>query len=260
MRIYFDIVGFSFLRFFSYPFEILAAAGKRLVELFFLIFFWSLVIQHTNQQITLSQISSYLFISMGISDLVMAKWGPLGSLIGTMNKTGQLSNYIIKPIELIPTLYSIAFGRSGMRIFLAVINVIIGMLIAPPQSIVSLLLFLSFLLCSWYICLAYNIFEGILFLHFTEASAIKNAFYHFVRVLSGSIVPLYLFPENMRNIIRFTPFPSMVYAPAHALSINSLSSDVLLDISVAIFWAFALSFTMMFLWNYSMKKYEAVGI
>ena len=258
--IYWDIIRFSFLRFFAYPFEIIASTAKRAAEVVFLIIFWSIYAKSTSQEISIPQISAYFLIAMGIADLTMSRWGAFSSIIGSQVKSGQISNYMIKPTNLIWTLYSISLGRNGLRLMLAVINVVIGIAIYPPRSIGSVILFIVFFILSWFISFAYNLFEGTLYLHFTDASGIRNSLENFIRVFTGALIPIYLFPTRLREIVSFLPFPAMVYGPTNALTSSLSSINIVFDISVAVFWAIFLNVATRMWWNYSMKKYEAVGI
>ena len=260
MSVYFDIIRFSFLRFFTYPFEILAMVLKRIIEVVFLVLFWSIYIKSSGVSVSIIQITAYFLIAMGVADLVMSRWGALGSLIGNMVKSGQISNYIIKPTKLIPTLYAMSIGRNGMRMMLAVINILIGLMIIPQKNVWTVIIFLLFLINAWFISFAYNIFEGTLFLHFTDAFGIRNSIQNFIRILTGSMVPLYLFPSPLKEILRFSPFPSMVYLPANSLSNPNALSGVGVDLMIGLFWGVILNIVAFNLWNYSMKKYEAVGI
>jgi ABC-2 type transport system permease protein len=147
-----------------------------------------------------------------------------------------------------------------MRIILAVINILIGFWIMPPKSIFSLLIFALFFLNACLISFAVNIFEGTLFLHFTDANGIRNSLQNFTRILTGTMVPLYLFPSPLKDILRFLPFPSMAYLPANSLSGVLVPGSVITDLSIGLFWGIVLNFLAINLWSYSMKKYEAVGI
>lgn len=260
MGIYFEIIKFRFLRFFAFPYEILASVSKRVIEILFLILFWSLIVKESGGQINFSQIISYFLISMGIGDLVMSRWGPFGGELGNQIKSGSISNFLIKPIGVIPTLYSISFGKNGMRVLLAIVNLTIGLIIYPPKGIISIILFILFFISAWWIAFAYNLFQGTLYFHLTDASGVRNALNNIVRVFSGEMVPLYLFPLTLGQFIRFTPFPSMVYGPIIALSTNIINQEVLLNLGISIFWAVFLNFVVYIFWKKSIKTYEAIGI
>lgn len=260
MRIYWDIIRFSFLRFFAYPWEIIASVLKRIVEIFFLVIFWSLIVKNSGGNIDIHQIISYFFISMGIRDIVMSHWGPFGGEIGNQIKYGTISNYLIKPVKIIPTLYSISFGRNGMRLILAVLNMIIGVIIFPPKGLTSIFLFAIFFGASLCINFAYNLFQGTLFFYLTDASAARSTLNNLIRVFSGEMIPLYLFPLAIGQFLRYTPLPSMVYGPTIALSTSIIDQGVVINIGIAVFWAVLLNILVYLFWKRSIKNYEAIGI
>ncbi|OGM18847.1 hypothetical protein A2686_02295 [Candidatus Woesebacteria bacterium RIFCSPHIGHO2_01_FULL_38_10] len=257
--IYFEIAKFQFLRFLTYPLEILTSVLKRLVDTAFLIVLWSIIIKNTSGLITLPEIVSYFLLASGIEEIVMAHWGFLGDYLGWRIKLGKFSNYLLKPVSIIPQLYASAIGRNGMRVILAIVSIIAGIIIHPPQNSLSVALFLVFFITALFTGLAYNIILGTMYFHFVDASGVKNAISHMSRLLSGAMVPIYLFPENFKNLILLTPFPGMVYGPVNALKTNQLNQEVIVQLFVIIFWMLILNVGAYLFWNQSIKKYEAVG-
>lgn len=258
--LYLNIIRFSFLRFFSYPFEILAETGKTIVAVAFLIFFWSLYAESATNSPTVTQFASYFLIASGINSLVMGQWGDYASVLKHTIQDGGLNNYLVKPISILPTLYCVAIGRNGMKIFFAVISIFIGIFINPPQTLVSILLFCIFFICAVFIAYAFNVAEGTLYLLSNDANGFRNSLNHIKGLLSGVMVPIYLFPSNLETIVKLSPFPWMVYGPTQGLKTNSLSPNIIQDVSVALFWAIMCNIGAYLFWKYSIKKYEAIGI
>jgi ABC-2 type transport system permease protein len=147
-----------------------------------------------------------------------------------------------------------------MRVLLALLNLIIGLAVFPPKNLVSIFLFVIFFISAWWISFAYNLFQGTLYFHLTDAGGVRNAINNFIRVFSGEMVPLFLFPFTLGQIVRFTPFPSMVYGPTIALSTSVIDQNVILNIGIAIFWAIFLNIFTYLFWKRSIKNYEAIGI
>jgi len=258
--LYFEIFKFKFLRFLTYPLEIAASVIKRLIEIIFLVFFWSLVIKSSQSQIEIREIASYFLIALAVGDLVMARWGGLGSTIGRRIKYGEMSKFMIKPIDLIPHLYASTMGTVGMRMILSLVYFIVGIAINPPTSILGISLFVLFFINAFVIAFAFNIILGAMYFHLSDASGIKNSIEHMSRVLSGALVPIYFFPEKIKYFVKLTPFPSMIYGPTNALTINSFNNQVVFDLGVAFFWSITFTIFAYYFWSYSIKRYEAVGI
>ena len=257
--IYFDIFRFQLLRNIAYPFELLAHILKRVLWIFFLIFFWSLVAQG-NEAINIRTLGSYFLIATGVTDITMAAWGFLSHFMGMYIKDGNINNLLVKPLNIIPSIYAISAGRNAVRLGLMLFFIFAGLIINLPQSMFSVVLFFAFLINAFLISFAKNILEGTMYFHLTDAWGIRSSLNHLITIFSGAQVPLYLFPDTLRQILMLSPFPYMVYAPTHALTVNNLSNDVIIGLGVGLFWAFALNIVALLFWRTSIKKYEAIGI
>lgn len=260
MLLYWSIFRFRALRFLTYPTEMLATIVKRILEITFFVFLWTLVLKNSNSSQTVESLISYFLIATGISEIVMAKWGGVGKYLADSVRTGKFSNYLIKPVSIIPNLYFSELGANFPKRVLALIFIILGIILNPPQSITALILFVVFFIASFFIALSYVILIGCMYFYVPEASGIKNSIEHMARVLSGAAVPLTFFPPNMLRIVKILPFQTMIYAPTSALSTNVIDGAVIQQIGVSYFWLFVFVTFAWFVWNKSLKNYEAAGI
>ena len=230
------------------------------MELVFLIYFWSLFSQHANNSLGVTGFASYFLIASGINELVMAQWGKFGAGLGDAIRTGAINNYLIKPLSILPAIYFTAVGKNGINKLLAVITILIGLIIQPPQSMLAVLLFTIFFINAVLIAYAVNIIDGTIFFHSADAKGIRSASNHIIGIFSGILIPISLFPDYIRWIVELTPFPWMVFGPVNALKITALTEDVLMDIGIVFFWSIALNIIAYLFWSWSIKKYEAIGI
>ncbi len=260
MLLYWYIFRFRFLRFLAYPFEIAANIIKRVVEVGILIFLWSLILRNVQGGQSVREITSYFLIAVGVGEIVMAKWGPFGSTLANAIRDGTLSNYLIKPVSTVPMLYFTGLGNNGLRAMVALFSIILGIVINPPQTLISVLLFFVFLVAALAVAFAYNLFLGTIYFHFGEASGVKNSIEHMSRILSGAFVPLVYFPKNVLPIVKLLPFQVMIYGPTSAMTTNSINQTVLISLLVAFSWAIILNILVFWFWRRSIKNYEASGI
>lgn len=125
---YFAVAKFSSLLVFkAYPMDIVLFTARRILELVFTICFWGLIIKGTN--ITLIHIIAYFMIAGGISEIVMLNGIRLGNSIRELLYTGELSNYMIKPMNTILFLYFRDMGNRVVVIIVSIINIIIGLIL-----------------------------------------------------------------------------------------------------------------------------------
>lgn len=97
-----------------------------------------------------------------------------------------------------------------------------------------------------------------LFAFWTErASAIENFWFLLYLFLSGMIAPLEMFPEPVREVVLWTPFPYLVHFPA-ALLIG-LDEDVVRGFLVTLGWGLLFFVLNRWLWRRGLKQYSGMG-
>jgi ABC-2 type transport system permease protein len=90
-----------------------------------------------------------------------------------------------------------------------------------------------------------------------RAAALENAWLLFFIFLSGLIAPLDIFPENVRNIVMFTPFPYIINFPASILV--GLPVDLTRGFLSTSGWFFMFLGINRFLWRKGLKQYSGMG-
>lgn len=97
-----------------------------------------------------------------------------------------------------------------------------------------------------------------LFAFWTErASAIENFWFLLYLFLSGMIAPLEMFPEPVREVVIWTPFPYLIHFPA-ALLIG-LDEDVVRGFLVTLGWGLLFFVLNRWLWRRGLKQYSGMG-
>jgi len=74
-----------------------------------------------------------------------------------------------------------------------------------------------------------------------DADGIRNGAQHSLILLTGSLVPISLMPDFIKNILLFTPFPSMAFMPTYILQTELSTSIILGYLSISVFWSIILT-------------------
>ncbi len=90
-----------------------------------------------------------------------------------------------------------------------------------------------------------------------RASAVQQFWYLFYIFLSGAIAPLEVFPDQVRQIIEWTPFPYMMHFPAMLLM--GLPVNFGKSISIMIGWTILFILLNRWLWRKGLKQYSGMG-
>ncbi|MBD3329502.1 hypothetical protein GF357_03345 [Candidatus Dojkabacteria bacterium] len=265
VKIIFSIIRQKLIIYINYPLKFINTSLNEIVRIVFFIVFWKLVLSSARAdsnfvQIGISQIVSYYLITGGIATLTQIFKQKLGATLRKTIKSGQISDFLIKPVPLQPSIYASVFGERIINNIVALTGIIAGFLISPPLSIYSILLFFIYFAFSLVISYSINLFEGILTFHFGNPGGIMNGIAHAGRILSGLMIPITFFPEKIRSIVEITPFAIAIFHPSTALTIESVGPTQIRIILWGIFWCALLTLTTQILWKKGLRKYEAAGL
>lgn len=78
-----------------------------------------------------------------------------------------------------------------------------------------------------------------------------------VRLLSGSLIPLDLFPSGIVAVLRYTPFPYLTYYPVQIFQGTVGALDAILNLFA---WIIILGVLNKIVWNAGVRRYSAAGI
>lgn len=257
---YFHVIRFTALRFLAYPHELWALALRRFVIVGLLIVFWSIVAQSSDGSIEYRPLTAYFLISSGVNDIISAQTLRLGKFMGDSIKRGTITISLIRPVNVIPYMLAINIGERSVGIALSLLSIAAGLIIHPPASLFSIAAFVFFFILAGFISLGLNIITATNYFYVPEASGIRFSIGHVIKVFSGAIVPISLFPEPLRSLVLLSPFPSLVFIPTTALQWQNLDASVLRYGLTGLFWSGLLLLIAATWWRISLRNYDAVGM
>lgn len=131
--------------------------------------------------------------------------------------SGQISIYLIKPINFQITMYAQAIGESAFRLLFFTIPIsIVIFFIFPvelPHTVIDFLLFSIFILYSFLLLTSINFLIGISAFYLKSVRGLIFAKHHLVELLSGLIIPMTFFPESILHVLDYLPFKFIAYVP-----------------------------------------------
>lgn len=260
MRFYFEVLKFNLLSDLAYPIEMIGFFARKLVGLGFLILFWIAVSQNNSQIFDFNNMISYFLVSQAVSDLTFSAGTGFGRKIQKMIKSGEFSNYLIKPVNILRFLFSTYVGESTISTIYALVTLVIGIIIIPPLPAINFLLFLITLFFTTLTGVGVNILMGTVGFYIPETSSFHNIFEHISKILSGKLIPLDYFPATIKLFAGLSPFPVLIYYPTIILQKGALNEDTFFKIGLCIFWAFFLILLSNILWRRALKSYDGVGL
>ena len=259
--LYLQAAYFQALRYFTYPMEIVGGLIKRTIEVGYLVLFWYLVAQGSAGAIDTKEIVAYILITGSVSGLASSSSLYFGGMISEHVKLGTISNYLIKPVRLIPYLYATFVGTRAVTMAMALVTLVLGIWLSPAALTGKMLvLFAAYFALAFLIITAISVLLGVVAFYTTEATMLRYSMGHVIRLLSGALVPLSFFPEAIRTVILWSPFPVTLYGPASvfAPSLQTMPHSQMLAIGAG--WSVLLWLLAGWLWRRALRNYDAVGL
>ncbi|MEA5531175.1 ABC-2 family transporter protein [Dolichospermum sp. UHCC 0684] len=174
---------------------------------------------------------------------------------------GKLSPKLLQPID--PVWHHVAnhlgerVARMPFVLFLSIFFFVLYPQAFWLPSITNLLLFILAAIMAFALRFIIQ-YTFAIFAFWTEkAAALENLWLLFFVFLSGLIAPLDVFPENVRNIVMWTPFPYMINFPASILV--GLPVDLTRGFLSIAGWFLIFLGINRFLWRMGLKKYSGMG-
>lgn len=174
---------------------------------------------------------------------------------------GKLSPRLLQPLD--PVWHHVTSHLSERLARLPFALALVGLFfILYPQArwvppLGNFLLFLLTLILAFTLRFLIQ-YTFALFAFWTErATAIENFWFLFYLFLSGMIAPLEMFPEPVREVVLWTPFPYLIHFPA-ALLIG-LPVNVVQGFFVMLGWTLLFFILNRWLWRRGLKQYSGMG-
>ncbi|NMC35963.1 hypothetical protein GYA49_02860 [Candidatus Beckwithbacteria bacterium] len=210
---------------------------------------------------TKEEILSYYFINAVVAVLIITH--PEHDVAFNINK-GRLSNFLVKPISyhIIPFTSQVAYKFNRALFALPMYAVVAFLLFQKFTIKLSLHISLGtviILLLGFILIFLIKYSFGILAFWFSEIGWIIGLEDVLTVVFSGSILPLYMFPQWFQNISNFMPFQFYVYIPVQALLGTYDSYQQLWFIVSQLVWILLLTLLVRYIWQKGLKKYAAYG-
>lgn len=261
MRAYYEIIRITIKNSVVYKLDALISTFGSFITLFVQIFLWKALYQ-TNRidNVSLSEMVTYQIFGIILSILYI---NTVASEVGNKVTDGSISMELIRPYNFAVSMFSKTIG-----------NTISGFLIKGITVILFVIIFYNF---RFKISLMNTIILGIVIifnvviywlmhyiiglLHFVLINAgwFVRILGDTIRILGGSIIPLWFFPSGLKQVSLFLPF-QLLYQFPQSILINKVSiQELIFNLTVEVSWVIILSLASFYLWQLGTKRLVIQG-
>lgn len=214
----------------------------------------------TNKNLSLKyDLLIYIVISNFILGIVLSD---IESYISMDIKSGKFMYKLLSPLS-VPFQYFINdFSKKLIKTISFIIPILIVWFCLNYSNINMNNLLLSTLFILIAILIGFNIsfLIGILSFWLVEIWGISSVKSLAISIFTGAVIPIDLFPETVRRVLFYLPFPYLSYYPALMISYkgNNNGMNIKMVLLIGILWVLITFLLNNFLWNKGIKKYEGV--
>ncbi|MFC1625989.1 ABC transporter permease [Patescibacteria group bacterium] len=266
MKKFFKIFSISFQQEFAYRLSFVLWRLRNVTQILVFFFLWDAVFSGRNTEIfgyDKAKIFTYAFALIVVRAIVLSS---RSSDIAGQIANGELTNLLIKPISYFKYWLTRDLASKVLNIFFGVFEVSVLIILLKPNvflqpNLLYLIAFIASLIIAMFIF--FNLLMLTSFVPFWAPELSWGAQFLVVMVvaefLSGSYFPLDIFPVGIYQVLRFTPFPYLIFIPIKIYLGNFSSSLVLQSLAIGTLWSFILWKATNYVWRKGLLVYEGVG-
>ncbi|MCB0358119.1 MAG: ABC-2 family transporter protein [Bdellovibrionales bacterium] len=173
--------------------------------------------------------------------------------IDELVRSGQISIYLLRPVNFQLMLLAHAFGESLFRIscFSAPIAVVIlvAFPVLPPDGVGPFGLFCLSTVLGFVVLAQVNFLTGLVAFSVKSIQGIMRAKYYLIQLFSGLLLPLPFFPAWAESILSVLPFKAIAFIPLQFYLGKVPQDEVLATLASQAAWIGAL--WLLGLWGWS---------
>lgn len=208
-----------------------------------------------------SMMLTYILLSSIVRSTVLTT---LTQNIGDIINSGELSNYLIRPLNFFRFYLAQDFADKVLNILFSCFEIVILILILKPPIFVQtdpviILLTFIFILCAALLYFYFSMLLGFLGFWTPDVWAPRFLSIIFIEFFSGIFFPLDILPKQIGFLFQFLPFQYLIYVPIK-LYLGAFSSGIIIrSLLIELVWLCILWYVCQNIWRLGLKTYEAQG-
>lgn len=264
MRKYIEVANVYFKAQLAWRADVIFNMVFTVSKILFAFLLWSVIFSGKEMVagFTFHGMMSYYIVSSFLSQLEMS--AGVGSEVHDRIRNGTFSKYLILPVNVEG--YFVAM-EAGVVLFYFAFDLIAAAVWVFIFQIEFVFIVDAFiLLCASCLVIAglffmvqLNYYFGILTLKYQGINTFLMIKNNLVSLITGSIVPLVLFPEAVVKVMKLMPFYYVTYLPAMLLT-GKCREEALYGIVIMAGWCVLLQILIRLTWTKYSRKYDGVGI
>ena len=177
-------------------------------------------------------------------------------------RLGELSPKLLRPLDPYWEHVVGNLAEKTLRMPIVLLPVALGLWLAGAHidlNLANVAVFTVTIAGAWAIRFNQQYSFGLLTFWFDQVLGLEQTYFALYIGLSGALVPLDLFPDAVRAVVAYTPFPYMIDFPAQVLLGKVAGAELWRGLAAQGAWVLAFAGLRLLLWHRGLKRYGAVG-
>lgn len=238
-RVYKQIIKTGIIRSLTYKFQVYSNILMQTIIMVASAYFWKALFKNAEsvKGVSIDTMLVYIIISSIISIVLSTN---VERRIEESVERGSVAVDLMRPINVFSIYFAEDIASLIALFFQNVIPVlVIGTIIIGIPKAASLAAFLLFLLSlfmaymiNWFIAVMF----GMICFSQVRVSALFQVKKHLIRLLSGSIIPIWFFPDWLQRVLKTLPFAYLYQLPLDIYVGKSDSFEIMMGLIVQLIW------------------------
>lgn len=247
-----------------YRLEFWMGVFRNFVGMYAAYWLWTTLYTQQPQSfpISLGQMITYGMIAM-ILNVVFDMINDLNWYVQNQVRTGALQMDLLRPLNFQTHLLM----RGASKVLLASLTlglpgIVVGVLfleLRPPASLAHGLLFLLSLIPAFLISFSLTFLLSMVSVYTIEAREINWVYFSTVFLFSGQLIPVWIFPPLVGQIVGLLPFQGVIGIPVSIYIGRFSLPEVGLNLGLQVFWAAALLAFGQLVWQKAYTRLTVQG-
>ncbi|MEK7517914.1 MAG: ABC-2 family transporter protein [Patescibacteria group bacterium] len=263
MNKYFRVAKLTWDETFIYRLNFVMWRARSILQILTLYFLWASLIPSGTSIFGYNQTSmlTYILGTSLVSSIVLSS---RSHAVGDEINSGNLSNFLLRPINYFFYWFARDIGDKTMNIIFAIVELsLLFAILRPPlfiqtESLYLLLTFFAIIL-ALIMYFLFNFLLGLIGFWSPEVWAPRFIFMILLNFFAGGLFPLDILPKFIFSFFQLLPFTYLLYFPIKIYLGQVTIIEIFTGITISLFWTMLLYMIVQYVWKKGLLIYTAQG-
>lgn len=234
---------------------------NRIVEIIVYIFVWQAIYNQTGNAggFTISQMITYYILATAFSSIAL--WG-INETMAHSIRNGQINKELLNPLSYFQYYFGMNLGELAFAVVVGLATFILCAIfweLTLPVNLLDFILCIIVILLGIPITFFIQMIVGTVGFYTNSIWGMQILRKAVIKIFSGIIAPISLFPIWFQNISNFLPFKELIYTPINIWLGQVSYNEIFFVIIKQIIWGFILYIIAKIFFNHAVKNLTING-